>query len=334
MGFNNENVAGTGGGGGGAGDASAANQVTGNASLSSIDGKLTNAATTTKQDTGNTSLASIDTKLTNNATTTLQTAGNSSLSTIATNTTNAATTTKQDTGNTSLSSIDTKLTNAATTTLQTTGNGSLATIATNTTNAATTTLQTSGNASLTTIATNTGAATPAGTNTMGAVFDLSNTFAASAMTRPADTTAYASGDLIANNTTAGSVTPISITIARANNAAVTIFRAFLRKSTTSTTNAQFRVHLFNVSPTVTNGDNGALLCTGSSNYLGFFDIDMTLAAIFSDGANGRGQPDTGSAVISKPVSGASTVFALLEARGAYTPGNAETFTLTLEATQS
>lgn len=39
----------TGGGGGGGGDASAANQVTGNASLASIDGKLTNAATTTLQ---------------------------------------------------------------------------------------------------------------------------------------------------------------------------------------------------------------------------------------------------------------------------------------------
>jgi hypothetical protein len=67
-----------GGGTGGAGDASAANQVTGNASLASIDGKITavntgavvvsssalpsGAATGAKQDTGNTSLASIDTK--------------------------------------------------------------------------------------------------------------------------------------------------------------------------------------------------------------------------------------------------------------------------------
>lgn len=65
-----------GGGGGGGGDASAANQVIGNASLASIDAKLTNplpvsaaslplpagAATGTKQDTGNTSLGNIDTK--------------------------------------------------------------------------------------------------------------------------------------------------------------------------------------------------------------------------------------------------------------------------------
>lgn len=67
----------SGGGGGGGGDASAAKQDIGNASLSSIDGKITavntgavvisssalpsGAATSAKQDTGNTSLASIDT---------------------------------------------------------------------------------------------------------------------------------------------------------------------------------------------------------------------------------------------------------------------------------
>jgi hypothetical protein len=266
MGLNTPNSS---GGGGGGGDASAANQTTGNASLSSIDGKLTNAATTTKQDTGNTSLASIDTKLTN-----------------------AATTTKQDTGNTSLASIDTKVTNAGTPVLG------------------------------------------AGTNTVGAVFDLSSTVVASSFTRPADTTAYASGDLVANSTTAGSVAPVSFSIARANDKPVTIFRAKLRKSTTSTTNALFRIHLFAVSPTVTNGDNGALACTGSNNYIGFFDIDMTQNTIFSDGAVANGQLDVGSAAISKPVSGAQTVLALVEARAAYTPGNAETFTITLEFTQS
>lgn len=54
----------TGGGGGGTGDASAANQVTGNNSLASIDTKLTNNATTTLQTTGNNSLSSIDGKIT------------------------------------------------------------------------------------------------------------------------------------------------------------------------------------------------------------------------------------------------------------------------------
>ncbi len=45
--------------------ATSAGQATGNASLSSIDTKLTNQATAAKQDTANASLASIDAKLTN-----------------------------------------------------------------------------------------------------------------------------------------------------------------------------------------------------------------------------------------------------------------------------
>lgn len=99
--FNNSVVNGTGtivssgfitdksaaGGGGGAGDASAANQVIGNASLSSIDGKVSTAA---KQDTGNSSLSSIDGKFT------------------TLNAKDFATSAKQDTGNSSLSSIDGK----------------------------------------------------------------------------------------------------------------------------------------------------------------------------------------------------------------------------------
>lgn len=48
----------------GGGDATAVNQVTGNASLSSMDTKLSSQATAAKQDTGNTSLSSIDGKIT------------------------------------------------------------------------------------------------------------------------------------------------------------------------------------------------------------------------------------------------------------------------------
>lgn len=119
------------------GAATAANQATANASLSSIDAKLTSplsvtgpltdsqirasalpvsaaslplpsgAATSTKQDTGNTSLASIDAKLTNPLPVSA-----SSLPLPS----GAATSAKQDTGNTSLSSIDSKLTSPLTVT--------------------------------------------------------------------------------------------------------------------------------------------------------------------------------------------------------------------------
>lgn len=117
-------------GSGGGGDATAANQATGNASLSSIDTKLSSQATATKQDTGNVSLASLDGKVTavntgavvvsssalpsGAATGTKQDTGNTSLGSIDTKLTSQATAAKQDTGNTSLSSVDTKLSSQAT----------------------------------------------------------------------------------------------------------------------------------------------------------------------------------------------------------------------------
>lgn len=56
--------------------ATATNQVTGNSSLSSIDGKLTGVATAANQSTANLSLSSIDTKLSSQATASNQTALN------------------------------------------------------------------------------------------------------------------------------------------------------------------------------------------------------------------------------------------------------------------
>lgn len=99
------------------GAATAAKQDTGNASLASIDGKITavntgavvvsssalptGAATSAKQDTGNTSLASIDGKIT---------AVNTGAVVVSSSAlpSGAATSAKQDTGNTSVASIDSK----------------------------------------------------------------------------------------------------------------------------------------------------------------------------------------------------------------------------------
>lgn len=141
--------------------------------------------------------------------------------------------------------------------------------------------------------------------------------------RPADTTAYAAGDLVANSTTAGSVTPVGLVAARVALGGLSIRRMRLRKSTTSLTNASFRVHAYSVQPTVSNGDNGAWL-TPMSGYLGAFDVTMDKA--HSDGASGQGVPMVGSEVSAKLASG-QTVYFLVEARAAYTPGSGETFTV-------
>lgn len=157
------------------------------------------------------------------------------------------------------------------------------------------------------------------------VINLSNTF-----TRPNDTTAYASGDLVANSTTAGSVTPLSFDISNLGKS-LRILRLRVNKSGTSTTNATFRVHLFTASPTVANGDNAAISANNSANWLGY--IDCVVAQTFTDGAAGVVSGITASTFGNMPCvfSAGGSLYALLEARAAYTPTANETFTLTIEA---
>lgn len=153
-------------------------------------------------------------------------------------------------------------------------------------------------------------------------------------TRPADTTAYAAGDLVANSTTAGSVVAMSFTsMVRTAGDCVRLERARLTKTGTSLTNAQFRLHLFEDVPVPSVGDNAAfqtsnaLSTTKVLNYIGSFSF--TLDRSGSDGASGRAVPDTTFPITTSPVSG-TTLYGLLEATAAYTPANAEAFVLTLE----
>ena len=150
-------------------------------------------------------------------------------------------------------------------------------------------------------------------------------------TRPADTPAYASGDLVANSTTAGSVAAMTLTIMRIAAGSCILRRIKLHKSGTSTTNASFRVHFFRAAPaTITNGDNGVFSVSGVADYLGAMDVTMDRA--FTDGAVGFGVPMIGSEMSIKLASG-TTVRALIEARGAYTPISGEVFTLTIDDLQ-
>lgn len=146
--------------------------------------------------------------------------------------------------------------------------------------------------------------------------------------RPADTTAYASGDLVANSTTAGSVTPMSFAVAREAGLGGMIRRARIRKTGTGVTNALFRLHLYSSSPTPSNGDNGAWLTNQAANYIGAIDISVDKA--FTDGAAGNGVPGVGSEINFT----SDTIYGLLEVRGAYAPASGETFTVSLEALQN
>lgn len=149
--------------------------------------------------------------------------------------------------------------------------------------------------------------------------------------RPADTNAYASGDLVANSVTAGSVTPMTFAgVVRTTAGSAKIRRARVRKTGTGVTNASFRLHLYGTLPTVTNGDNAAWLSVRAA-YLG--SIDVTVDKAFSDGAEGSGTNQSGTGSEIAFVAVATSIYGLLEARGAYTPESGETITVELECEQ-
>ena len=143
-------------------------------------------------------------------------------------------------------------------------------------------------------------------------------------TRPADTTAYASGDLVANSTTVGSVVPMTFArVTKGGGQSAQIRRVGITKTGTSITNTTVRVHLFSVLPTLsTNGDNGAItIATGAAGYLG--QVDVVINQAFTDGAAGW--------LTTEINTNALTLYGLLEARGAWTPASAEVITVILES---
>jgi hypothetical protein len=147
----------------------------------------------------------------------------------------------------------------------------------------------------------------------------------SIVTRPADTTAYASGDLIANSTTAGSVVPISFANVQRNAGGLArLRRVRLRKTGAGVANCTIRVHLFTAAPTVSSGDNAAIvIATGAAAYVGA--VDVVVGQSFTDGAAGQLAADI--------ITFGNTLYGLMEARGAYAPASGETFTVSLELDQ-
>lgn len=158
-----------------------------------------------------------------------------------------------------------------------------------------------------------------------------NAESSATFTRPADTTAYAIGDLIGNSTTAASVTRMNFTTAtRVAAGTATIRRARIKKSGTGVTGAAFRLHIFKADPsTLTVGDNAAITFP-LANWMGA--MDCTITQVGTDGAKGIAVPIEGAEINFKLASG-QTIYGLLEARGAYTPASAEVFIVDLELLQ-
>jgi hypothetical protein len=152
----------------------------------------------------------------------------------------------------------------------------------------------------------------------------------SSFTRPANTTAYSSGQLVANSTTNTSVVPMAFVIPEAING-VKIWRAKIKFNSATNTNGKFNLHLYTSSPTCTNGDGGTWLTT-ESGWLGVIAVDCTTAT-FSDNSSGWGTYLLSSVEVpltTVPIT-TGVIYGLLAATAAYTPTSAEVFTVSLDA---
>lgn len=144
----------------------------------------------------------------------------------------------------------------------------------------------------------------------------------SSFTRPADTTAYAVGDLVANSTVAASVNAGSWTGAtftgsgggtgKINGIGISV--------AASTTVKTFRVHLFTAAPTMTNGDNGVFAVTSFDldTHLGY--VDVLLDTINGSGSIGYAQCD-----VDYQIASGDTLYYRIETRTIFTPASADTF---------
>jgi hypothetical protein len=143
-------------------------------------------------------------------------------------------------------------------------------------------------------------------------------------TRPADTTAYASGDLVANSTTAGSVVPLKFIL---SSPTFKLWRVGIKFNSATPTNAKFNLNLYSSSPTCTNGDNGAWLTT-ESGYQGFVSVDASTNT-FSDNTTGWGYGTSNQPLPIQAPLNTQVLYGLLSATAAYTPTSGEIFTVTL-----
>lgn len=146
--------------------------------------------------------------------------------------------------------------------------------------------------------------------------------------RPANTTHYASGDLVANSATGSEVVPMQFGASAGQEVWRTIRSARLRKSGTGNHGNDWTLNLFSADPDVTSGDNEALaVADGRVKFIG--KLVGSTGDVFTDGTTHELAPSPNAGI---PVITAGKVFGLLQVGAAYVPASGESFTVELFCT--
>lgn len=151
-------------------------------------------------------------------------------------------------------------------------------------------------------------------------------------TRPANTTAYADGDAVADSDSAPN--DLEFTVARINDEGGFVVAAQLIDSVNSSP-SDFDLILFDTAPTPTNDNEAfALSDADAENILPGGVISFRSSVEGADlGANNYTYSATGLNIPFVPASGTQLIYGLLVVRGAYTPASGEKFTVRLGVSQ-
>lgn len=175
---------------------------------------------------------------------------------------------------------------------------------------------------------------PAGDNTIGTVRRRYFAAAAATYARPENTTAYSAGDAVSNSDTAETVTALSFAVSDTIDFPVALDRMRLMSTDEGLAGIDFRAWLFNADPAQAGGVGGADNEAFAQKMLGFVGTMAGTFVAMSDGCVAVLTPEHGSRIVTTPVAGAKTVYALLETIDAFTPSaNSTTFDATLEGEQ-
>lgn len=154
-----------------------------------------------------------------------------------------------------------------------------------------------------------------------------------AFVRPADTVAYAVGDLIGASTTAGASNILTFNAARILGGSGRIIR--MRGFTDDPDCvATIRLHLMKTAVASTVGDNAPITKTVPNYALGYGYADITFSAgavannIFSNGA--KGYMANVPAIAFDVEATTANIYALMEARTAFTPKSGQRIGVSLE----
>jgi hypothetical protein len=160
-------------------------------------------------------------------------------------------------------------------------------------------------------------------------------------TRPADAIAYASGDAVADSTSAPTILTFP-NVVDENGGLGVILSGVMKKSGAGVSNATFRLHLYSGSVTPTN-DNAPLSIAYAdrAKYLGYLTFALQAAGSGMAFAVGTAVQESNGAPWPLPFActdaadhSGDDIFGLLEVRGAYTPVSGEQFSISLVVEQA